>query len=690
MQQWLRPVVVATMAVALVVLPAEARKKKPPTDVSPVEIELPAQAGSTPAADATAQPTSDPASSGQLPATQAATAAAIALTSVASWGYQLKGVDVRAIAASPYDLVVVDFANDGKKGKAASVFSRADVERMQRKPDGSRRLVLAYLSIGEAETYRYYWNPAWSKEGAPRPAWLGEENDSWRDNFLVKFWYPEWKNVIYAGANSYLDLILAAGFDGVYLDRADVAFHWEQQGEKRVKPRAEIIEFVAQLSKTAKTKAATTYGRQQPFYVIAQNAEELLDEPRYQAAIDGIAKEDLLFGIEADEIANAAPEVAYSSGQLAKAKAARKLVLVVEYARNPELVGAARKQIDDLGFVPFFAPRSLEWLAVNPRRMARAPVESERRIALVIGNSAYAALPALTSPASDTAAMAAALRRLGFAEVTERRDLDLAALKSEIKAFGTRAKSADWAVVFFAGHGFEYDGVNYLAPVDLKLSDEDEADDQALPLSELLDKVKLARKLGVVILDASRDLDAGKPAAATAAPSPPKEAVSQRRAGSSPPSSIAAPPLAPNEAAPESPPGRLEVGKGFAPIDAPRRVMIASAARHSTTTADAGASSSPYVSALLARIETPDLEIGTLLANVRQAVLERTGGTQAPHTYSALPIDYFFFKSRTAATSSEAASTMETGAPQSDDAAAAAAPELQPDDPVPKKRRRRN
>jgi len=123
----------------------------------------------------------------------------------------------------------------------------ADVKLMQVKPDGARRLVIAYLSIGEAEDHRYYWKRGWV-EPAPRrqlhgaqqpsfssgsnetvriprliaPVWLGRENDHWRGNYQVRFWHDEWKQLIMHDQASYLSRIVKAGFDGVYLSGVDV------------------------------------------------------------------------------------------------------------------------------------------------------------------------------------------------------------------------------------------------------------------------------------------------------------------------------------------------------------------------------------------------------------------------------------------------------------------------------------
>jgi cysteinyl-tRNA synthetase len=546
-----------------------------------------------------------------------------ALAAVRSWGYQLKNVRTEEIARSPYDLAVIDYASGGKGAKP---FTRAEVQRMQRRPDGTRRLIFAYLSIGEAESYRWYWNKAWTRPEL-RPPWLGEENDNWRDNHLVRFWHPEWKRIVYEGAGSYLDQILAAGFDGVYLDRADVCFHWRGQADTGIEPVSEMVAFVEALSQTAKVRAASAHRRAEPFYIIAQNAEELFDHPRYRAAIDGIAKEDLFYGLEGDEEENIAREIAYSTVQLGRVRAAGKAVLVVEYARSPEIVEEVRGRIEQLGFLPFFGPRSLEWLAVPPGRAARAGPAKERRIALVIANSDYVSAVKLASPPGDAKAIGSMLRRLGFDEVAERSNLGLRAMRAELKAFGERAKSADWAAIFYLGHAFEHDGTNYLAPVDARLTEEQEADEQALPLRVALDKLVGARKMGLLVLDASRDL------AAPEAGSAPAPATGN---------GIASIETAKPEAT-DPPPVRLETGRGLAPIEPPRRVLIASAAKHSTLSEDAGQPHSAFIAAFLAEVAQPEVEIGALFRAVRRSVVAATGGVQVPTTYSALPIEAFLF-----------------------------------------------
>jgi len=140
--------------------------------------------------------------------------AARLLANAKSWGYQLQRIKPEALASLPYDVFVIDYSRDGSDEKA---LTPADVAALKRKPDGSRRIVLAYLSIGEAEKYRYYWQPEWETPGLA-PTWLAAPNKRWRTNYPVRFWHPDWQAIVFTGEQSYLARIAAAGFDGVYLD----------------------------------------------------------------------------------------------------------------------------------------------------------------------------------------------------------------------------------------------------------------------------------------------------------------------------------------------------------------------------------------------------------------------------------------------------------------------------------------
>ena len=139
-----------------------------------------------------------------------------ALSSARSWGYQLQHIDPKRAAASPFDLLVVDYSKDGSE---ETRLTPAEVERLKVRPDGSRRLVVAYCSVGEAESYRHYWQRGWKRD---KPAWLLGENPEWEENYAVCFWDPGWQDLVCGNPDALVDRILAQGFDGIYLDKCDV------------------------------------------------------------------------------------------------------------------------------------------------------------------------------------------------------------------------------------------------------------------------------------------------------------------------------------------------------------------------------------------------------------------------------------------------------------------------------------
>lgn len=311
------------------------------------------------------------------------------LDNVRTWGYQLQKVTPDAVALSPFDLVVIDYS---RSGDDAGRFTRAEVARMQTKPDGRRRIVLAYLSIGEAENYRFYWDPAWveafkvssdrtpepkqdvdekaERAGAPRrppaklrtlrfprltaPVWLGRENETWNGNFFVRYWDKDWQAIIFGHRAGYLERIIEAGFDGVYLDRVDAFDHAE--GE-RPKARAEMVRFVTTLANHARKLKPG-------FLIVPQNGEELLNDSTYLGVIDGIAKEDLLFGQSGDGRRNADATIVSGIDTLMEARNRDLPVFVVEYALDKPTVDKLRVEIDSYGFVPYFGARSLDRLVL--------------------------------------------------------------------------------------------------------------------------------------------------------------------------------------------------------------------------------------------------------------------------------------------------------------------------------------
>jgi cysteinyl-tRNA synthetase len=271
---------------------------------------------------------------------------------VNNWGYWLSSFEIAGVAAAPHDLLVIDSEISANRTFERQFLSE-EVTRMKRRPDGSLRVLLAYLSIGEAERYRPYWRQEWY-DVARKPVWLDKENRRWVGNFAVQFWHPEWQQLIFGSPDSYLDRIVAQGFDGVYLDRADAFFQW-----RKVQPTAasDMATFIARLADHAR--------KQNPeFLIVMQNAEELLEQTAVINAIDGIAKEDLLYGVRRAQEPNKPGDIAWSMQLLHMAHQAGRKVLVVEYLKDPEKMAAAATRINEEGFIPYFAPRRLHCL--NP------------------------------------------------------------------------------------------------------------------------------------------------------------------------------------------------------------------------------------------------------------------------------------------------------------------------------------
>jgi formylglycine-generating enzyme required for sulfatase activity len=251
------------------------------------------------------------------------------------------------------------------------------------------------------------------------------------------------------------------------------------------------------------------------------------------------------------------------------------------------------------------------WLLVTALLLAASPAGAapERRIALVIGQGAYANAPKLPNPPNDAKAVAEKLGKLGF-DVEERLDVDYRALAKAVREFGIRAQSADVAVIFYAGHGMQVDRENYLIPVDAKLEREHDLVYEAMPLKWMLDEVSQAHTLGMVILDACRN----NPFVERLS----KSTVARSRA--------------------------VQVGAGLARVDdTPKDTLVAMATRADAVAEDGDGTHSPYTAALLANLEVPGLELDLFFRKVRDAVLKTTRGRQEPFTFGSLGAEPFYF-----------------------------------------------
>ena len=253
------------------------------------------------------------------------------LKSAKSWTYQLHG-NVAPIAGGAADVAVIDWDH---------VHDRGMLARLKQKPGGGRRLVIGYLSIGEAETYRGYWKSCCAGKS---PSWLTGKTQGWSGNYVVRYWDPAWKAIV----RQQLSAMLEAGLDGVYLDRAD---SWESMRKENSNARGAMIALVKELSAQAR-------GRNPNFAVMVQNAEELLTDASYVAAIDAVAKESLFYGVAGAGRRNSAGDISASLRDLKRAQSNGKSIFVIEYLSG-EGVERARSDIRAQGFVPFVASRHL-------------------------------------------------------------------------------------------------------------------------------------------------------------------------------------------------------------------------------------------------------------------------------------------------------------------------------------------
>ncbi|MFV8353493.1 endo alpha-1,4 polygalactosaminidase [Flavobacterium sp. XS2P14] len=127
---------------------------------------------------------------------------------------------ITAVTSTNYDLLIMDlFFKDNTQ------FTSSEITQLKNKANGGKRLILSYMSIGEAENYRYYWQPSWNTN---KPSWLDTQNPIWAGNYKVKYWNKEWQNIIYDNNNSYVKKIIDSNFDGVYLDIIDAFEYYEQ------------------------------------------------------------------------------------------------------------------------------------------------------------------------------------------------------------------------------------------------------------------------------------------------------------------------------------------------------------------------------------------------------------------------------------------------------------------------------
>jgi uncharacterized caspase-like protein len=240
--------------------------------------------------------------------------------------------------------------------------------------------------------------------------------------------------------------------------------------------------------------------------------------------------------------------------------------------------------------------------------LATSPEFEERRVALVIGDSGYQAVAALPNPKSDANGVAETPKRAGFTSVQVVRDATHDAMLQALRTFEGNADRADWAVVYYAGHGMEIGGVNYLVPIDAQLKVDRDVQDEAVSLNRVLDAVTGAKKLKLVLLDACRDNPFARQMRRTIA-----RAVRRRLTG----------------------------------IEPEGATLVVYAAKDGEVAEDGGGDHSPYTAALIKRLQEPGVEINKLFRLVASDVFQATGKRQRPFVYgSILGEEEFFFRAR--------------------------------------------
>jgi len=243
-------------------------------------------------------------------------------------------------------------------------------------------------------------------------------------------------------------------------------------------------------------------------------------------------------------------------------------------------------------YLYFFGVFSLLCLTVGT-------AHAEKRVALVVGNAAYQKVTPLANSLHDADAMAAMFTSSGFGLVVLKRDLTVADTRRVLRDFADSARDADVAVVYFAGHGIEIDGTNYVVPVDAALERDIDAFDEAIPLDRILSVIEPAKQLRLVILDACRE----NPFSNT-----------MKRTN-----------------------GQRAVSRGLARIDPTSpNTLVAYAAKAGSTASDGDSKNSPFTTALMKYLPKPGLDLRKALGFARDDVLRATNNRQEPFTYGSL------------------------------------------------------
>jgi len=256
-----------------------------------------------------------------------------------SWLYQLQSINFNKIKDSYYDILVTDYSWDGSEEKE---YRQGQIPRLKKM---TGKIVLAYISIGEAEDYRFYWKNNW-KVG--NPGFLMQENPNWKGCFKVKYWNKKWQQIIF----QYIDHIIDMGFDGLYIDLVDSYQYFKEKNNAREL----MIQFIINIAQYCRKER-----KKNKFLIVPQNAPELVEDSRYMRVISGIGQEETYF--KATDIPSEDTE--YNEKYLDMVKNKGKVVLTVDYCSLPENIEYVYKKASKKGYIPYCTVVDLDQLIDN-------------------------------------------------------------------------------------------------------------------------------------------------------------------------------------------------------------------------------------------------------------------------------------------------------------------------------------
>lgn len=252
--------------------------------------------------------------------------------SIRSWAYWLDSPSVDQLARTRYELLVTD------------ELSSSQIARLR--AGACRPRLVGYLSIGEAEDYRWYWQDAW-RPGSP--SWLLEENEDWDGNHRVEFWNPAWQRIVLTSLDRLVDL----GYDGVYLDIVDA---YEDQGH-----RAEMAAFVRAIASRARSRSPLGAD----FGVFVQNAESLAAQPDVVGHLTGMAREETYVWATDDPVPSSERRSIEADLDRVLAGSQGHLVLTVDYASDAALARDAESSSRARGYLPYVTGVDLDALSTR-------------------------------------------------------------------------------------------------------------------------------------------------------------------------------------------------------------------------------------------------------------------------------------------------------------------------------------